>query len=153
MKIAILRTDGGVSIMELTHEVQFDSVPEKFQAAVIEAEIAATEIPYLSYAIIDSVPQDRTFRNAWAFDGSAVAVDMDKAREIQRDLMRKARAPLLADLDTQFMKALETGADTSAIVAAKQELRDVTKAPEIEAAQTPEELKAVWPAEAFGASP
>jgi hypothetical protein len=35
-----------------------------------------------------SLPQDRTFRSAWTWDGSTVAVDMPKARTIQRSRMR-----------------------------------------------------------------
>jgi len=44
------------------------------------------------------------------------------------------------------MKALETGADTSAIVAQKQALRDAPADPAIDAATTPEQLKLVQPA-------
>ncbi len=74
-----------------------------------------------------------------------ITIDMEKAREIQRERMRSARAPILAALDVAFQCALETGADTSAIVAQKQALRDVTANPDIAAAQTPDELKLVWP--------
>lgn len=75
----------------------------------------------------------------------SITIDMTKARDIQRDRMRAARAPKLASLDIAFQRALETGADTSDIVAQKQALRDVTSDPAIEAAETPEALKAVWP--------
>lgn len=74
-----------------------------------------------------------------------ISVDMNKARAIHRDRMRAARTPKLAALDVAFQRALETGSDTSIIVAQKQALRDVTSDPAIEAAQTPEELKAIWP--------
>ena len=93
-----------------------------------------------------TVPQDRTFRGAWQFNGSAVEVDMAAARDIHRDKIRQARVELLAALDTAFMKALEKGADTTAIVAAKQALRDAPVDPAIDAATTPAELKAVQPA-------
>lgn len=75
----------------------------------------------------------------------SITIDMSKAREIQRDRMRTARAPKLDALDVSYQRAHETGADTSAIVAQKQALRDVTVDPAIEAAQTPDALKAVWP--------
>jgi hypothetical protein len=41
----------------------------------------------------------------------------------------------------QFQRTLETGADTSAIVAEKQRLRDITKL--ADEAQTLDELKAI----------
>jgi len=44
------------------------------------------------------------------------------------------------------MKALESGADTTQIVADKQALRDAPSDPAIDAATTPEELAAVQPA-------
>jgi len=73
-----------------------------------------------------------------------ITINMSKARNIHRDAMRQARAPLFKDLDLAYMRATEAGADTSEIIAKKQALRDVTTDPAIDAAQTPEELKAVW---------
>ena len=75
-----------------------------------------------------------------------ITVDMIKARAIHRDRMREARAPKLAAIDVAFQRAIEDGTDTSSIVAQKQAFRDVTDDPAIEAAQTPDELKLVWPA-------
>ena len=75
----------------------------------------------------------------------SITIDMNKAREIHRDRMRAARAPKLDVLDIAYQRAHETGSNTTEIVAQKQALRDVTKIPGIEAAQTPESLKAVWP--------
>ena len=69
----------------------------------------------------------RTYRNAWEYlDG--VKINIEKAIEIQKDKIRAERAPLLEDLDIQYMKALEAG-DTQKqeeISAEKQKLRDVT---------------------------
>ena len=90
-----------------------------------------------------TVPADRTFRGAWQFSGSAVDIDMAAARDIHRDNLRQARKPLLDALDVDYMKALEQGGDTAAIAAQKQVLRDVTADPRIDAAATPDELKAL----------
>ena len=90
-----------------------------------------------------TVPSDRTFRGAWQFNGSAVEVDMTAAKEIHKENLRQARKPLLADLDVQYMRAMEAGEDTTAIVASKQALRDVTSDARIAAATTPDELKAL----------
>lgn len=93
------------------------------------------------------VPTDRTFRGAWKDDGTKVVVEMKKAREIHRDNMRRARRPLLDQLDVEYQRADERGDDAGKrqIAARKQELRDVTAHPAIEAAPTPERLRAVWP--------
>ena len=55
-----------------------------------------------------------------------ISVNLDKAREITKARLRTERAPLLASLDVAFQRALETGADTAAIVAEKNRLRDIT---------------------------
>lgn len=94
-------------------------------------------------------PSDRTFRDAWAATGpdtGIIDINMDAAKDIWRDKIRQARVEPLAALDTAYMKALETGADTTQIVADKQALRDAPADPAIDAATTPEELKAVQPA-------
>ena len=94
-------------------------------------------------------PSDRTFRDAWAATGSdtgVIDVDMALAKDIWRDKIRQARTEPLAALDTAYMKALETGADTTQIVSDKQALRDAPADPAIDAATTPTELKAVQPA-------
>lgn len=90
-----------------------------------------------------TVPADRTFRGAWQFNGAAVEIDMDAAKAIHKDNLRVARKPLLDALDVDYMKALETGGDAAAVAAQKQTLRDVTSDARIEAATTPEELKAL----------
>lgn len=55
-----------------------------------------------------------------------ITINFDKAKAITKDRLRSERAPLLAKLDVEFIKAVEQGADTSSIVAEKQRLRDIT---------------------------
>jgi hypothetical protein len=100
-----------------------------------------------------TVPSDRHFRGAWSLNGSVISEDMDAARAIFRDKIREARTPLLAAKDVELMKALETGADTSAIAAAKNALRDAPAASAIDSASTIAELKAAWNSDLLGASP
>lgn len=97
--------------------------------------------------LVIDLPKDHTFRDAWKLDGNRVSIDMPKSREIHRGRLREARASKLAALDVEYQRADETGdANRKRDVAArKQALRDVTADPRIEAAKTPEELKAVWP--------
>ena len=97
-----------------------------------------------------TVPSDRNFRDAWVLNGTIISEDLTKAKKIFSDKVRQARGPLLEALDTDYMKALETSADTTAIVASKQALRDAPAAGD--SATTIAELKAAWPA-ACGDSP
>ena len=55
-----------------------------------------------------------------------ITINMDKAKALTKDRLRAERQPLLAAQDVLFQRALETNADTSAIVAEKQRLRDIT---------------------------
>ena len=82
----------------------------------------------------------------------SIIINPDKAKAIWKDKWRQARKPLLASLDIEFMKAVESNdSEKQAEVAAKkQELRDVTSV-EI-SGKSPEEIKAVWP-EVLGEHP
>ena len=80
-------------------------------------------------------------------------IDMAKAREIHKTNIRTARTPKLQELDVEFQKALETSADTSAIVAKKQVLRDAPADSGIASASTADELKAQWKTDILGDSP
>jgi len=80
-------------------------------------------------------------------------INMAKAREIHKNNIREARAPKLAELDIEFQKALETSADTSAIVAKKQALRDAPADSGIAAASDADALKAQWKTDILGTSP
>ena len=129
--------EGGVVI--LTPAVNWNGTIEQ----LIEKDVP----PNTVYAIVetDQIPSDRTFRNSWEFLSNGVIVNSDKAKAIWKDKWREARKPLLASLDIEFMKAVES-ADTTKqaeIALKKQELRDVTNTPI--PGTTPEEIKAVWP--------
>jgi hypothetical protein len=56
-----------------------------------------------------------------------ITINFEKAVEITKDRLRAERTPLLQAQDVAFQRALETGADTAAIVAEKQRLRDITQ--------------------------
>lgn len=143
MRIIYQNAEGGCSVVIPAPDCPFSM--EALAAKVVPAGVT------VSIVSKESVPSDRTYRNAWVADvvNAKVDHDMVKAREIHKNHMRKARTPLMADLDTQYMRADELGpsgaAQKAQITAQKNALRDVTADPGIEAAQTPEDLKAVWP--------
>lgn len=88
-----------------------------------------------------------------------IKINIEKAKEIQKDKMRVVRKPLLEKLDIDFSRALETGGDTASIAAQKQALRDVTTIvteAEITGTTVDEittELKVVWNEELLGKNP
>jgi hypothetical protein len=68
-----------------------------------------------------------------------ITIDIAKAKDITKNRLRAEREPKLQALDIEFIKAQETGADTSAIVTKKQQLRDATN--QVDTMTTVEELK------------
>lgn len=68
-----------------------------------------------------------------------ITINFDKAKEITKERLRWERKPLLEEQDVLYMKAQEATADTTAIVAEKQRLRDVTKL--VDNSTTLDELK------------
>ena len=80
-------------------------------------------------------------------------VDMSKAKDIHRDNIREARKDKLAALDIEYQRATETGADTSAIVAKKNVLRDYPAHAGIATAQNTQDLKAACDTSILGDKP
>lgn len=71
-----------------------------------------------------------------------ITIDISKAKDIWKDKIRVARKPALEKLDVDYMRANESGADTTSIVADKQTLRDLPS--QVDTATTTDEIKAVW---------
>jgi len=70
-----------------------------------------------------------------------ITINIDKAKEITKARLREERKPLLEAQDVAFQRAIEVSADTTAIVAEKQRLRDITQL--VDSATTTDELKAL----------
>lgn len=108
---------------------------------------ALKDIPSgVPWKVVNALDIDNEFFNAYEFDiQTGSKVNIEKAKAIQLDKFRAARALKLAKLDIDFMKAVEANdaAKKAEIAAAKQALRDVTLTP------LPNNLagiKATWPA-------
>ena len=130
--IVYTNSDGNVSVCYPTGEL-------------IVEEVQAKDTPAGSIIIEnDALPNEHNeFFNAWELTGSTVSVNMDKAKAITKARLRQEREPLLAAQDVAYQRALESNADTTAIVAEKQRLRDITAL--ADAAATLDELKAITP--------
>lgn len=113
--IIFTNSNGGVSVCIPTGELDINAVKAK-------------DTPSTSIIVQDSeLPQaDNDFFNAWELANGVVTVNLTKAKELTKARLRAEREPLLAAQDVLFQRAQETGGDTSAIVAEKQRLRDVT---------------------------
>jgi hypothetical protein len=70
-----------------------------------------------------------------------ITINLDKAKAITKERLRAERTPLLQEQDVAFQRALEEGSDTTAIVAEKQRLRDITNL--ADQASSLDELKAI----------
>lgn len=125
---------GNVAVCIPTGEVPIEQVLENDIPMGVEKHIVdKSSLPW----------ENKDFFNAWELSGTEVIVSMSKARELAKDAIREKRVPLLAALDVQFQRALETGADTSVIVAEKQKLRDLPLS--CDGANTLDELRALLP--------
>lgn len=72
-----------------------------------------------------------------------IKINLDKAKEIKKDMLRVERKPLLEALDVQMMRAIEEGDSfkQAEIAEKKQALRDITLLPNT--VETVEELKSI----------
>jgi hypothetical protein len=117
MQVIIFSNDnGGVSTTIPTGEISIEAVLEK-------------DCPKGAIIVdTNSLPQGvaAQFYDAWELADGVVTVNFAKAVELTKKRLRAERTPLLAAQDVLFQRAQESGADTSAIVAEKQRLRDIT---------------------------
>jgi hypothetical protein len=76
---------------------------------------------------------------------------MNKARNIWRDKLRLLRSPILAKLDIDFLRAIETNnlEKQEEIKQNKQILRDAPNDPRINSAETIDELLSINPIESL----
>ena len=128
-RIIFTRPDGGVSII----------IP----APGITIERAMQDVPadasYTEVVDVESIPTDRTFRDAWKQEGKRCVEDVTKAKEIAHAKRRAVRDEEFAPLDRQatiplFAEAAE--ADRQVI----REKHAVIQT-EIETSATPAEIK------------
>ena len=70
-----------------------------------------------------------------------ITVNLEKAKAITKARLREERYPLLVEQDVLLMKAQESDAATTDIVAEKNRLRDITKL--VDSATNTDELKAL----------
>lgn len=139
--IVVTEENGGCSVVHIAPEM-YDArsltrkllrsrgIELKSEEDVLNFVIKQNELQEGTYRVttLDKLPSSRYFRDAWTdeSDSDTVDVNLDKAIEIKKNILRARRKPLLEALDIEYMKALETSQPLDEIVQQKQELRDVT---------------------------
>lgn len=123
--------NGGVSVTVPTGEISIEAVLTKDcpkGALIVEN---------------NALPQGvgASFFDAWELADGVVTVNLAKAKDITKKRLRAEREPLLAAQDVAFQRAQEANTSTTAIVAEKKRLRDITTL--ADAATTLNELKAL----------
>jgi hypothetical protein len=76
-----------------------------------------------------------------------IKINLNKAKEIKKDMVRADRKSMLEALDIELMRNLSDPVKVAEIEAKKQALRDATAHASIVEATTVEELKAANPLE------
>ena len=102
--------DGGVSVVHPTGEVPIEEL--------------AAKLGLTDYEIIEdgAIPSDRTFRNAWVKNGSAVVEDLSKSKEIGHATRRAKRSEEFAPYDDLISKQIP-GADGYSAEASRETIR------------------------------
>lgn len=101
--------------------------------------------PNTPYKVVPAVNIDNRFFDAYDYDDQVgIRLNIERAKEIKRNMFRHARKPLLEKLDVQYILAIENS-DTKlkrSIAAQKKQLRDITQ---LDLPSTIDELISFWP--------
>jgi len=127
--IIFTNDNGGVSVCIPTGEISIEAVLAKDcpKGAMIVEQSA--------------LPTANDFFDAWELVAGKVTVSLAKAKEITKKRLRAEREPLMSVQDVAFQRALESGEDTTLIVAEKTRLRNITSLADAET--TLEGLRAI----------
>jgi hypothetical protein len=121
-------------------QIVVDPTPEVIESILgvgtVYKEITTDVIDAIDSEFLGAVETDYTKLN-----DNTITLNLDKAKDITKDRLRVDRKLLLEAQDILFMQALESSADTTAIVTEKNRLRDITK--DADDCTTTNELKAL----------
>lgn len=154
MMILYTMPDGGVSVVHAAPKEDLEKVlggltDEQYREHVWSRSIPKDALNALELPDNYQLP-GREFRNAWLQNGKAVEHDLEKARTIQLDRMRTARELKFAELDKEFMLALEKGLSTADIKSKKDALRAITETLKKKSLNNIEDVRCEFPEELRG---
>lgn len=132
--------DGTIAITTI-----FDETLDSAEHAAELMALGNVPAEYVPIAYDEPLPESEwsigALRATQGPSGIVVAVDLSLAKEIVKTRLRAERKPLLEALDVQYMRALEAGSSTAAIVTEKQRLRDITLL--VDDAESLDDLRAI----------
>ena len=132
--VIVKETENGLSITYPCAPLLDGETEQQYLTRIAEKDVGGEYY----FVLKSDLPYDDYFRNAWEKNGSDVSVDMEKAKSIHMGVIRKARDAALKLLDIETLKGND-------VQAQKQVLRDIPQTFDLSTANTPEELKALWP--------
>lgn len=137
--------DGGIAITALVEATDAEAEAAKLLESCLVG--AGWTVDHIRDDDHHYAVEDWTFFDALTTADGDIVINMAKARDIWRGVIREARAPKLAALDVAWQRADESGdAEAKAkVLAAKQVLRDLPENPAIIKAKTISNLRAFWP--------
>lgn len=123
-----------IVIIHNNQENEFAITYPNAECGLCLQEIIDLSIPSdKKYSVISEfdLPTDYTYFGAWLYDEELgkVSIDIEKAKEIQKENIRIVRKHLLEKEDVIFMRAVETGdvLEQQSSASRKQILRDITE--------------------------
>lgn len=101
---------------------------------------------YTKYKILtneDFSKLDSEYLNAYDINKNGLKLNLQKAKSIKKDALRREREEIFKKLDVEFMLAIEKGDSNlgKSISQKKQKLRDITS--KVDSARTFEEIKSI----------
>lgn len=144
-KIIYTRPDGGVNIICPAPKSHLEKMFGKLSKSQYEKHVRERSIPAdaINVRSIDEkdIPKNRSLRDAWADNkpGTQIDIDMNVARNVHMNKIRRARDERLEELDKRKY-------DDSFEVE-RQKLRDLPQTFDLTKANTPEAINALWPTE------
>ena len=108
---------GSLCLCTPTGDVPIEVVKSKDCPAGRLIEMPATNLP----------TADADFFDAWEIgEFDRIIVNLNKAKQITKQRLRRERAPLLAQLDIDVLRSQETKVPMDPIIAEKNRLRNIT---------------------------
>lgn len=150
MKIIFQNENGGVSVVHPVPQEKKKNWPLIKDEEYLQHVIKRSVPPGVNYKVIEDhqIPVDRTFRDAWNLTQFGVAVNMTKAKAIHMKQIRRERNQVLNDSDWELLRELEkTLPPNHPLRKKRQDLRDIPSNLNLDAANSPEELKKIRPKE------
>jgi hypothetical protein len=92
--------------------------------------------------IVDGVgqPPYPNLQSSFRMSGSKIVVDIEAAKEVARDMIRKRRSEKWPEIDAARFMAIEAGTGLEAVRTRATKLRNYTKDARIQEAKNPDDL-------------